>query len=52
MKQSSQWVLDIIDVILGYSKVHTQRLELNETDFDLHLLIDNLSVFFSIFARI
>ncbi|MGD8882794.1 MAG: ATP-binding protein, partial [Desulfobacterales bacterium] len=47
-----QWVLDIIDVILGYSKVHTQRLELNETDFDLHLLIDNLSVFFSNFARI
>jgi PAS domain S-box-containing protein len=52
MKQSGQWVLDIIDVILGYSKVHTQRLELNETDFDLHLLIDNLSVFFSNFARI
>ncbi len=52
MKQSGQWVLDIIDVILGYSKVHTQWLELNETDFDLHLLIDNLSVFFSNFARI
>jgi PAS domain S-box-containing protein len=52
MKQSGQWVLDIIDVILGYSKVHTQRLELNEIDFDLHLLIDNLSVFFSNFARI
>ena len=52
MKQSGQWVLDIIDVILGYSKVHTQWLELNETDFDLHLLIDNLSLFFSNFARI
>ena len=52
MKQSGQWVLDIIDVILGYSKVHTQWLELNETDFDLHLLIDNLSIFFSNFARI
>jgi len=52
MKQSGQWMLDIIDVILGYSKVHTQWLELNETDFDLHLLIDNLSVFFSNFARI
>jgi PAS domain S-box-containing protein len=52
MKQSGQWVLDIIDVILGYSKVHTQGLELNEIDFDLHLLIDNLSVFFSNFARI
>ncbi len=52
LKQSGQWVLDIIDVILGYSKVHTQWLELNETDFDLHLLIDNLSVFFSKFARI
>ena len=52
MKQSGQWVLDIIDVILGYSKVPTQWLELNETDFDLHLLIDNLSVFFSNFARI
>jgi PAS domain S-box-containing protein len=52
VKQSSQWVLDIIDVILGYSKVHTQLMERNETDFDLHLLIDNLSVFFSNFARI
>ena len=52
MKQTGQWVLDIIDVILGYSKVHTQWLELNETDFDLHLLIDNLSIFFSNFARI
>jgi methyl-accepting chemotaxis protein len=52
MKQSGQWVLDIIDVIMGYSKVHTQWLELNETDFDLHLLIDNLSLFFSNFARI
>jgi PAS domain S-box-containing protein len=52
MKQSGQWVLDIIDVILGYSKGHTQWLELNETDFDLHLLIDNLSLFFSNFARI
>jgi PAS domain S-box-containing protein len=52
MKQSGQWVLDIIDVIMGYSKVHTQWLELNETDFDLHLLIDNLSIFFSNFARI
>ena len=52
MKQSGQWVLDIIDVVLGYSKVHTQWSELNETDFDLHLLIDNLSIFFSNFARI
>ena len=52
MKQSGQWVLDIIDVILGYSKVHIQWLELNETDFNLHLLIDNLSIFFSNFARI
>ena len=52
MKQSGQWVLDIVDVILGHSKVHTQWLELNEADFDLHLLIDNLSVFFSNFARI
>jgi len=52
MKQSGQWVLDIIDVLLGYSKVHTQWLELNETDFDLYLLIDNLSIFFSNFARI
>jgi signal transduction histidine kinase len=52
MKQSGRWVLDIIDVILGYSKVHTQWLELNETDFDLHLFIDNLSIFFSNFARI
>jgi len=52
MKQSGQWVLDIIDVILGYSKVHTQWLELSETDFNLHLLIDNLSIFFSNFARI
>jgi signal transduction histidine kinase len=52
IKQSGQWMLDIIDVILGYSKVHTQWLELNETNFDLHLLIDNLSIFFSNFARI
>ena len=45
-------MLDIIDVILGYSEIQIRRLELDERDFDLHLLLDNLSLFFSNFARI
>ena len=52
IRRSGQWMLDIIDVILGYSEIQIRRLELAERDFDLHLLLDNLSVFFSNFARI
>jgi PAS domain S-box-containing protein len=52
IRRSGQWVLDIIDVILGYSEIQIRWLELNERNFDLHLLLDNLSIFFSNFARI
>jgi PAS domain S-box-containing protein len=52
IRRSGQWVLDIIDVILGYSEIQIHRLELYERDFDLHLLLDNLSIFFGNFARI
>jgi len=52
IRRSGQWMLDIIDVILGYSEIQIRRLELDERDFNLHLLLDNLSVFFSNFARI
>lgn len=52
IKQSAQWLLDIVDVILGYSKIQTRWVRPEETDFDLYLLMDNLSFFFSNFARI
>jgi methyl-accepting chemotaxis protein len=52
IRRSGQWTLDIIDVVLGYSEVQISRLELDERDFDLHLLLDNLSFFFSNFAQI
>ena len=52
IKQSAQWLLDIMDVILGYSDMQAHLAPPEEREFDLYLLMDNLSVFFSNFARI
>ena len=52
IKQSAQWLLDIMDVILGYSDIHAHLMQSEERDFDLYLLMDNLSFFFSNFACI
>ena len=52
IKKSGQWMLDIIDVTLSYSEIQIRRLELDESGFDLPLLLDNISIFFSNFARI
>ena len=52
IRRSGQWMLDIVDVTLGYSEIQIRRLELAEKDFDLHLLLDNLTIFFSNFAQI
>jgi len=53
IRQSAQWLRDIMDVILGYSDIiQTHLAPPEETDFDLYLLMDNLSIFFSNFAYI
>ena len=46
-KTSAETLLDIINDILDFSKIEAGKLELEETDFDLHVLLEDVCEMFA-----
>jgi CheY-like chemotaxis protein len=51
IRKSSQALLAIINDILDFSKIEAGKMELVNTDYNLHVLLDNLHSIFSMLCR-